>query len=117
MDTVDKLAAYCKEHKIEDIHVMGAPKTIDNDLVGTDHCPGFGSAAKYIATTFSELERDCHVYDTKAVTIVEVMGRNAGWLTAASALARNNGMITASPAAFSSRVVSSVMLPSPTTLS
>ena len=91
MDTVDKLAAYCKEHKIEDIHVMGAPKTIDNDLVGTDHCPGFGSAAKYIATTFSELERDCHVYDTKAVTIVEVMGRNAGWLTAASALARNNG--------------------------
>ena len=91
MDTVDKLAAYCKEHEIEDIHVMGAPKTIDNDLVGTDHCPGFGSAAKYIATTFSELERDCHVYDTKAVTIVEVMGRNAGWLTAASALARNNG--------------------------
>ena len=88
MDTVDKLAAYCKEHKIEDIHVMGAPKTIDNDLVGTDHCPGFGSAAKYIATTFSELERDCHVYDTKAVTIVEVMGRNAGWITAASALAR-----------------------------
>ena len=88
MDTVDKLAAYCKEHKIEDIHVMGAPKTIDNDLVGTDHCPGFGSAAKYIATTFSELERDCHVYDTKAVTIVEVMGRNAGWLTGAAALAK-----------------------------
>lgn len=88
MDTVDKLAAYCKEHKIEDIHVMGAPKTIDNDLVGTDHCPGFGSAAKYIATTFSELERDCHVYDTKAVTIVEVMGRNAGWLTGATALAK-----------------------------
>ena len=67
------------------------PGEDDNDLVGTDHCPGFGSAAKYIATTFSELERDCHVYDTKAVTIVEVMGRNAGWLTAASALARNNG--------------------------
>lgn len=91
MDTVDKLSAYCKEHQIDDIFVMGAPKTIDNDLVGTDHCPGFGSAAKYIAATFSELERDCHVYDTKAVTIVEVMGRNAGWLTAASALARNNG--------------------------
>ena len=88
MDTVDKLAAYCKEHKIEDIHVMGAPKTIDNDLVGTDHCPGFGSAAKYIATTFSELERDCHVYDTKAVTIVEVMGRNAGWLTGSTALSQ-----------------------------
>lgn len=91
MDTVDKLSAYCKEQGITDIKVMGAPKTIDNDLVGTDHCPGFGSAAKYIGTTFAELERDCHVYDTKAVTIVEVMGRNAGWLTAASALARNNG--------------------------
>ncbi|NCC42630.1 MAG: 6-phosphofructokinase [Clostridia bacterium] len=91
MDTVDKLSAYCKDHDINDIKVMGAPKTIDNDLVGTDHCPGFGSAAKYIGTTFAELERDCHVYDTKAVTIVEVMGRNAGWLTAASALSRNNG--------------------------
>lgn len=91
MDTVDKLSAYCREKKIDDIMIVGAPKTIDNDLVGTDHCPGFGSAAKYIGTTFAELERDCHVYDTKAVTIVEVMGRNAGWLTAASALARNNG--------------------------
>lgn len=91
MDTVDKLAAFCKQKQITDIQVIGAPKTIDNDLVGTDHCPGFGSAAKYIATTFSELERDCNVYDVKAVTIVEVMGRNAGWLTAASALARNNG--------------------------
>lgn len=91
MDTVDKLSAYCMQQGITDIQVMGAPKTIDNDLVGTDHCPGFGSAAKYIGTTFAELERDCHVYDTKAVTIVEVMGRNAGWLTAASALARNNG--------------------------
>ena len=91
MDTVDKLAAFCKQKQITDIQVIGAPKTIDNDLVGTDHCPGFGSAAKYIATTFSELERDCNVYDVKAVTIVGVMGRNAGWLTAASALARNNG--------------------------
>lgn len=91
MDTVDKLSAYCLEHGISDIQVVGAPKTIDNDLAKTDHCPGFGSAAKYIATTFSELERDCHVYATKAVTIVEVMGRNAGWLTAASALARANG--------------------------
>ena len=62
-----------------------------NDLVGTDHCPGFGSAAKYLAATFAELERDCHVYEKKAVTIVEVMGRNAGWLTAASALSRVNG--------------------------
>ena len=91
MDTVHKLSVYCSEHGIDDISVIGAPKTIDNDLMGTDHCPGFGSAAKYIAATFSELERDCHVYTMKAVTIVEVMGRNAGWLTAASALARSNG--------------------------
>lgn len=91
MDTVDKLSAYCAQNNIEDISVIGAPKTIDNDLMGTDHCPGFGSAAKYIGTTFAELERDCHVYTMKAVTIVEVMGRNAGWLTAASALARGNG--------------------------
>ncbi|MDY2938837.1 MAG: 6-phosphofructokinase [Fusicatenibacter sp.] len=91
MDTVDKLSAYCAEKGIHDIFIIGAPKTIDNDLVGTDHCPGFGSAAKYIAATFAELERDCHVYTTKAVTIVEVMGRNAGWLTAASALSRVNG--------------------------
>ncbi|MDD3220283.1 MAG: 6-phosphofructokinase [Lachnospiraceae bacterium] len=91
MDTVDKLSAYCAKQGITDITVVGAPKTIDNDLVGTDHCPGFGSAAKYMGVTFAELERDCHVYATKAVTIVEVMGRNAGWLTAASALARVNG--------------------------
>lgn len=91
MDTVDQLSAYCEKNHITDISVIGAPKTIDNDLMGTDHCPGFGSAARYIAETFSELERDCHVYTTKAVTIVEVMGRNAGWLTAASSLARVNG--------------------------
>ncbi len=91
MDTVAKLSSYCRINSINDINIIGAPKTIDNDLFGTDHCPGFGSAAKYIATTFSELERDCHVYAKKAVTIVEVMGRNAGWLTAASALARLNG--------------------------
>ena len=65
MDTVDKLSAYIAEEGIEGIAVMGAPKTIDNDLMGTDHCPGFGSAAKYIAATFAELERDCHVYTTK----------------------------------------------------
>ncbi|MCP1103281.1 6-phosphofructokinase [Aequitasia blattaphilus] len=91
MDTVDKLSQYCKNHNITDITVVGAPKTVDNDLVGTDHCPGFGSAAKYIGVTFAELERDCNVYKTKAVTIVEVMGRNAGWLTAAASLARVNG--------------------------
>ncbi|KZL88994.1 6-phosphofructokinase [Clostridium magnum] len=91
MDTVWKLSEYFAEKGIEDIKVIGAPKTIDNDLEETDHCPGFGSAAKYIATTFAELERDISVYDDPAVTIVEVMGRNAGWLTAASALSRLNG--------------------------
>ena len=88
MDTVYQLSAYIKKHNIQGLSVMGAPKTIDNDLPMTDHCPGFGSAAKYIAATFAEIVRDCEVYDIPAVTIVEVMGRNAGWLTAASVLAR-----------------------------
>lgn len=91
MDTVYKLSQYLKFKNIDDIKIIGAPKTIDNDLVEIDHCPGFGSAAKYIATTFSELRKDCSVYDIPAVTIVEVMGRNAGWLTAASSLSRLNG--------------------------
>lgn len=91
MDTVYKLSEYLQLKNINDIKIIGAPKTIDNDLVEIDHCPGFGSAAKYIATTFSELRKDCSVYDIAAVTIVEVMGRNAGWLTAASALSRLNG--------------------------
>lgn len=91
MDTVQKLSDYCRDKNIHDLFIMGAPKTIDNDLEGTDHCPGFGSAAKYIATTFTEIERDISVYDMEAVTIVEIMGRNAGWLTAASALSRLNG--------------------------
>lgn len=91
MDTVHKLSKYCAEKDIQDIKVMGAPKTIDNDLSETDHCPGFGSAAKYIAATFSELVCDCNAYDIESVTIVEVMGRNAGWLTASSALSRLNG--------------------------
>lgn len=90
MDTVNKLAEYCKMNN-HDFYIMGAPKTVDNDLNLTDHSPGFGSAAKYIATTISEIERDISVYDIPAVTIVEIMGRNAGWLTAASALARVNG--------------------------
>ena len=88
MDTVYKLSIYCKENNIDDIKVMGAPKTIDNDLGETDHCPGFGSAAKFIATAFTEIACDCFVYDVPSGTIVEVMGRNAGWLTASSALAR-----------------------------
>lgn len=90
MDTVYKLSRYCQEHNIEDIKIMGAPKTIDNDLGETDHCPGFGSAAKFIATSFTEIACDCFVYDVPSVTIVEVMGRNAGWLTASAALARTD---------------------------
>jgi 6-phosphofructokinase 1 len=91
MDTVWKLSEYCKENGVKDIQIIGAPKTIDNDLTEIDHCPGFGSAAKYIATTFAELERDVAVYQIPAVTIVEIMGRNTGWLTAAAALSRVNG--------------------------
>ncbi|WP_317854009.1 6-phosphofructokinase [Chakrabartyella piscis] len=91
MDTIHKVSDYCAAKNITDIAVMGAPKTIDNDLAETDHCPGFASAAKYIATTFAELSCDCSVYSIPAVTIVEVMGRDAGWLTASSALARVNG--------------------------
>ncbi|MDE7100635.1 MAG: diphosphate--fructose-6-phosphate 1-phosphotransferase, partial [Anaeroplasmataceae bacterium] len=68
-------------------YCMGVPKTIDNDLWATDHCPGYASAARYVATSFMELYYDATVYDTPMVTVVEVMGRNAGWLTAASALA------------------------------
>ncbi len=87
MDTVAKLTAYLKKHDYS-MAVIGVPKTIDNDLVGTDHTPGFGSAAKYIAVTVQEILRDCAVYTVPAVTIVEIMGRDAGWLTAASALGR-----------------------------
>lgn len=90
MDTVAKLSAYTKAHGYEMV-ILGVPKTIDNDLVGTDHTPGFGSAAKYIAVTVSEIIRDCAVYTVPAVTIVEIMGRDAGWLTAASAIGRAAG--------------------------
>jgi 6-phosphofructokinase 1 len=87
MDTVAKLSAYAaKEHY--DMRVVGVPKTIDNDLMGTDHTPGFGSAAKYIAVTTQEIMRDTAVYTVPAVTIIEIMGRDTGWLTAASALGR-----------------------------
>jgi len=91
MDTVNKLAAFLREAG-EDIVAVGIPKTIDNDLELTDHCPGFGSAARYVATSIAELYLDTIVYPLPAVTIVEVMGRNAGWLTAASALARETGV-------------------------
>ena len=87
MDTVAKLSAYTKSHDYEMV-VLGVPKTIDNDLVGTDHTPGFGSAAKYIAVTTQEIIRDCAVYQIPAVAVIEIMGRDAGWLTAASAIGR-----------------------------
>ncbi len=88
MDTVSKLARYA-EITGSDIRFIGVPKTIDNDLVQTDHTPGFGSAAKYVATTVREIAADASVYDNKpSVTIVEIMGRDAGWLTASSMLAR-----------------------------
>ena len=85
MDAVCKLNAYFKETDYE-IRVIGVPKTIDNDLAGTDHSPGFPSAAKYVATTVKEIVRDCAVYTVPAVTIVEIMGRDAGWLATAAAL-------------------------------
>ncbi len=86
MDTVSKLSAFAKEQEY-DLRVIGVPKTIDNDLMVTDHTPGFGSAAKYVAITMKEVLRDVSVYEMKAVTIVEIMGRDAGWLTASAALA------------------------------
>ena len=87
MDTVSKLSRYA-EHIGSSIRVIGEPKTIDNDLVHTDHTPGFGSAAKYVTSTVREITTDANVYEKKSVTIIEIMGRHAGWLTAASALAR-----------------------------
>ncbi len=87
MDTVDKLHRYAQRCEYS-LRVMGIPKTIDNDLPMTDHTPGYGSAAKWIATVTQEILRDCAVYTKPAVTIVELMGRDAGWLTAASAIGR-----------------------------
>ena len=89
MDTVLKLSDYAAKIK-SDIRIIGVPKTIDNDLCMIDHTPGFGSAAKYIASTMLEIAHDTFIYAVKSVTIVEIMGRDAGWLTAASALARND---------------------------
>ena len=88
MDTICKLSDYAKQVG-SDIRFMGVPKTIDNDLMMTDHTPGYGSAAKYIGVVMKEIIRDATVYGTNYVTIVEIMGRNAGWLTAAAALARS----------------------------
>lgn len=90
MDTVNKLSEYAKAHN-KNVSIVGAPKTIDNDLAGTDHCPGFGSAARFVASAVKEIARDSGVYFEKSITIIEIMGRNAGWLTAAAALARCEG--------------------------
>ena len=86
MDTIAKLAAY-GDSVGSDIRFIGVPKTIDNDLVGTDHTPGYGSAARFVATTMNELSYDADVYNLKSASFVEIMGRDAGWLTASSALA------------------------------
>ena len=91
MDTCAKVSRYMSKVGYE-CRVMGVPKTIDNDLFGTDHCPGFSSAAKYIATSIMEVYLDSHVYDTGMITIIECMGRHAGWLTGAAALASAKGM-------------------------
>lgn len=90
MDTCNKISKFIAKSGYE-CRVIGVPKTIDNDLFGTDHCPGFASAAKYIATTTMEVYLDARVYDSGMVTVIEIMGRNAGWLTAASALAAHKG--------------------------
>ena len=90
MDTCNKINRYMQKVGYE-CRVFGVPKTIDNDLFGTDHCPGFASAAKYIATSVMEVSRDCQVYDKGMITIIECMGRHAGWLTAATALAGAKG--------------------------
>ena len=86
MDTCNKISKYMQKVGYE-CRIMGVPKTIDNDLNGTDHCPGFASAAKFIATSCMEVHRDAHVYDTGMVTIIEIMGRHAGWLAGSAALA------------------------------
>jgi 6-phosphofructokinase 1 len=90
MDTVVKLSDFLKMRG-SDIRVIGVPKTIDNDLPVTDHTPGFGSAAKYVATTVQEIIRDSSVYSIPSVTIVEIMGRHSGWLAASSCVLRANG--------------------------
>ena len=90
MDTCNKISKYMQSVGYE-CRVMGVPKTIDNDLFGTDHCPGFASAAKYIATSCMEVYEDAHVYDTGMICIMEIMGRHAGWLAGAAALATAYG--------------------------
>jgi len=86
MDTCNKISKYMQKAGYE-CRIMGVPKTIDNDLFGTDHCPGYGSAAKYIATTCMEVWQDARVYDTGMIAVIEIMGRHAGWLAGAAGLA------------------------------
>ncbi len=90
MDTCNKISKFMLQNGYE-CRVMGIPKTIDNDLFGTDHCPGYASAAKYIATSTMEVYQDARVYDIGMITILEIMGRHAGWLAAAAALASHAG--------------------------
>ena len=90
MDTCNKISRYMRAQGYE-CRIIGVPKTIDNDLNGTDHCPGYGSAAKYIATSCAEVWHDAHVYDTGTITIIEIMGRHAGWLAGSAALAGLTG--------------------------
>ena len=90
MDTCNKISKYMQKVGYE-CRVMGVPKTIDNDLFGTDHCPGYASAAKYIATSIMEVYHDARVYDTGMICIIEIMGRHAGWLTAAASIASAYG--------------------------
>ncbi len=90
MDTTDKINDYAVKNGI-DIKVMGIPKTVDNDLMGTDHCPGFGSAAKYLNTTLAVSAYDCYSYSTPTIILMETMGRHAGWLAASAACATFDG--------------------------
>ncbi len=92
MDTISKLSSYAEKVN-SDIKFIGVPKTVDNDLASTDHTPGYGSAAKYIATTVKEVICDSSVYDIKSITVIEIMGRNAGWLAAASALSKGEDCV------------------------
>ncbi len=92
MDTIKKLSQY-GEAEHSDIRFMGVPKTIDNDLAETDHTPGYGSAAKFIGTAMKEIIKDANVYGNQNIHIVEIMGRNAGWLTASSALSKGEDCI------------------------
>lgn len=90
MDTTNKLSTYAKENG-KDVFVVGVPKTIDNDLIKTDHTPGFGSSAKFVANCMKQISLDSDAYKIKSVVVLEAMGRNAGWITAAAALANYNG--------------------------